>query len=311
MLTTLKQTLLGLNWKALAFKLGSALGVLILAWLVLRFIDLVLRRFERRLVEKDKAEDPHENESAKRAETLVRLLRQGAHIAVWVVAMLTALSELGVNIGPIMASAGIVGLAVGFGAQNLVRDVISGFFIVLENQVRVGDVASINGTSGLVEKINLRTVVLRDLSGTVHVFPNGAITTLSNMTKEWSAYVFDLGVAYKEDVDRVIDVIREVAAELRTDPVYALVVREDVEVLGVNQLGDSAVVIRGRIKTVPGEQWQTGRQFLRRIKKRFDAEGIEIPFPHRTIYVGEATSALAVKLEHEGAPEGGVPSAQK
>jgi small conductance mechanosensitive channel len=162
--------------------------------------------------------------------------------------------------------------------------------------VAVGDVAIINGKSGLVEAIRLRTIVLRGLDGTVHVIPNGAISELSNMTKEFSYYVIDLGVAYKEDTDRVVDVVRATAAELRKDPEYAALILDDLEVLGVDDFADSAVVIKVRIKTVPTKQWAVGRELRRRIKHAFDAQGIEIPFPHLSVYVGEKTKPFAVQV---------------
>jgi small conductance mechanosensitive channel len=212
------------------------------------------------------------------------------------VLLLVVLREIGVDIAPILAGAGILGLAVGFGAQNLVRDVISGFFFILENQVRVGDVAIINGTGGLVDSVNFRTIVLRDLSGTIHVFPNGTINTLSNMTHTWSAWVFDIGVAYKEDTDRVTAVIREVGRQLREDPEFGPRLIDDIEVFGVNKFADSAVEIKGRLKTRPIEQWAVGREFQRRVKYAFDEQGIEIPFPHRTVYRGEASPPFELEV---------------
>jgi len=233
----------------------------------------------------------------------VRLLRQGALIALWVTVLLVILKEVGVEVGPILASAGILGLAVGFGAQNLVRDVISGFFFILENQVRVGDVAIVNGTGGLVEKVNFRTIVLRDLAGVVHVFPNGAVSTLSNMTNEWSAYVFDIGVAYKEDTDQVVAIMQQVGAELKKDEILGPFMLEEPEIFGVDKFDDSAVVIKGRIKTKPIRQWQVGREYLRRIKQAFDAGGIEIPFPHRTLYFGEVSKPVDVQLLEKYKPD--------
>jgi small conductance mechanosensitive channel len=217
--------------------------------------------------------------------------------------LLVILRELGVDIAPILASAGIVGLAVGFGAQNLVRDVISGFFMILENQVRVGDVAIVNGTGGLVERVNFRTIVLRDLSGVVHVFPNGAINTISNMTSEWSAYVFDIGVAYKEDVDRVIQIMRDTGKALREDKKFGPLMVDDIEVFGVDQFADSAVVIKGRLRTKPIKQWDVGREYRRRLKYAFDEAGIEIPFPHRSIYFGEASKPFAAQLLNKTSTE--------
>jgi small-conductance mechanosensitive channel len=198
-----------------------------------------------------------------------------------------------------VAGGGIAGLAVGFGAQNLVRDLINGFFAVLENQVRVGDVAVITGTGGLVEAATYRTVVLRDLAGTVHVFPHSAVTSLANMTKGSSAYVLDLGAAYGEDTDRVIAVMRRVGEELRTDPAHGRRILEPIEILGVDDFRDSAVMIKARWKTLPLEQWTVGREYRRRLKKALDAEGIEIPFPHRSISVGDVSRPLPVVLARD------------
>jgi small conductance mechanosensitive channel len=170
-------------------------------------------------------------------------------------------------------------------------------FLLVENQIRVNDVVVINGTGGLVEEINLRTTVLRSLDGTVHIFPNGAITSLSNMTREYSYYVFDVGVAYKEDTDRVVEVLREVGRELREDPEYAPLILEPLEVLGLDKFADSAVIIKARIKTLPVQQWKVGREMNRRIKKRFDELGIEIPFPHMSLYFGEASKPVRLQLD--------------
>jgi len=282
-------------WDDVLITTTKVLVILILFWVVSLIAKLALNRLEQRLVANEQ-DSKVAGESAKRAETLVGLLRQGILIVLWALAVLVVLQQVGVQVGPILASAGVLGLAVGFGAQNLVRDVISGFFIILEDQVRVGDVAVINGTGGLVEKINFRTLVLRDLSGVVHVFPNGAIDTLSNMTKQWSAYVFDIGVAYKEDVDRVIELMREVGAEMRADETFGALMLQDVEIFGLDQFGDSAVVIKGRLKTLPIKQWDVGREYKRRLKYAFDREGIEIPFPHRSLYFGEASAPFMAEL---------------
>ena len=284
-------------------ELGRVVLVLLLAWAARWGLSHGLARLEKRLTEKGAAEGEPPTESAKRASTLIRLLRQAVIIGLGVVVALVILDQLGVDTGPILAAAGILGLAVGFGAQNLVRDVISGFFIILENQVRLGDVAIVNGTGGLVEAINLRTLVLRDLSGTVHIFPNGTIPTLSNMTTEWSGYVFDIGVAYKEDTDRVVELLKAVGAEMREDEYFGRPIIEDLEVFGVNAFADSAVMIKGRLKTKPIRQWEVGREFLRRVKQRFDQEGIEIPFPHRSLYFGSASGPVLARLvEESGKP---------
>jgi len=285
-----------INYENAIFTTVHILMILVITWAVLGVVKMALRRLEQRLLHRGQTEGEVPSESAKRVETLTRLLRQGVIIVVWVMSSMVVLREFGIDIGPILASAGVVGLAVGFGAQNLVRDVISGFFIILENQVRVGDVAVVNGTGGLVERINFRTIVLRDLSGVVHVFPNGTITTLSNMTREWSAYVFDIGIAYKEDTDKVVEVIREVGNELKQDSYFGASMVEDIEIFGVDNFADSAVIIKGRIKTKPIKQWEVGREFQRRLKKTFDAKGIEIPFPHRSIYFGEASKPFMAKM---------------
>jgi len=195
------------------------------------------------------------------------------------------LRELDVDITPVLTGAGILGLAVGFGAQTLVRDVISGFFLIVEDQVRVGDVASVNGTGGLVEQINLRTIVLRDMQGTVHVFPNGEIKTLANLTKDFSYYVIDLGVDYGEDTDRVVDVVRTTSEELKQDSAFGPFMLEPLEVIGVDDFGTSQVTLRVRVKTVPLKQWEIGRELRRRIKKAFDMRGIKIPYPQLEVTV--------------------------
>lgn len=226
-------------------------------------------------------------EFKKRAETLSAVIRYILTVGIFIVAAMMILRELGIEIGPMLAAAGIVGLAVGFGAQSLVQDVISGFFILLEDQIRVGDVVNIAGTGGLVERVNLRMTILRDLSGSVHYIRNGQINVVSNLTKEFSCYVFDIGVAYREDVDEVINVIREVGEDLRSDPDYQNDIIEPIEIMGLDQFADSAVVIKARAKTLPLKQWRVGREFNRRLKKKFDECGIEIPFPHTTLYMGK------------------------
>ncbi len=290
-----------LTWEVILNTVVNILLILLFAWVAAIIFGRIVALFEKRLIARGKEEGEPPTEAAKRVETLTRLVRQVFRLALWLVVGLMILKEFGVNVAPVIAGAGIFGLAVGFGAQNLVRDVISGFFIILENQIRVGDVAKVNGTGGLVEDINFRTVILRDLSGVVHVFPNGTITTLSNMTKDWSGYVFELGVAYKENTDQVIEVIREVIESIQSDQAFGRHLLETPEIFGVDSFGDSAVIIKGRLKTKPIKQWAVGREFLRRIKHAFDAKGIEIPFPHLSLYSGEVTKPLPVKLlERQG-----------
>ncbi len=261
-------------------------GLHILFILVLTVIALkVSKIFSRRLVN-IVVRQKEDVEFQKRTQTLVSIVRYVASLGILLVAAMMVLKEFGVEIGPMLAAAGIVGLAVGFGAQSLVKDVISGFFILLEDQIRVGDVVQIAGKGGLVEKINLKTTILRDLSGNVHYVPNGQIDVVTNMTKEFSRYVFDIGVAYREDVDEVMEVIKEVDEELRNDPAFKDDILEPIEIMGLDQFANSAVIIKARTTTKPIQQWRVGREFNRRLKKKFDEKKIEIPFPHVTLYMG-------------------------
>ncbi len=276
--------------------LPALLVILVLAFILLKLAGLLLRKLKplmsARMQHGAKLDS---TEIDKRVDTLVEILTSAIRIAIWAVIGMLVLRRLGVDIAPIIAGAGIIGLAVGFGAQELVRDFISGFFMLMENQVRTGDVAIVNGAGGLVEHVGLRTIVLRDLSGVVHIFQNGKISTLSNMTKGWSAMVFDIGVAYKENPDKVIEVMKRVSEEMRADKEFAPNILEPMEIFGVDEFGDSAVIVKGRLKTKPIQQWAIGREYRRRLKKAFDDEGIEIPFPHRTIYWGAETKPLAVQ----------------
>jgi moderate conductance mechanosensitive channel len=251
---------------------------------------------------------PGDEEYLKRAETLRTVIIISLNVTIIAVAVAVIMSEVGIQIGPILAAAGILGLAIGFGAQNLVQDVISGFFILLEDQIRVGDVVQTAGKGGLVEKVNLRMVVLRDLHGNVHYIRNGKIDIVTNMTKDFSRFVFDIGVAYREDVDQVIEVIKEVDEGMRLDPVFSDDILEPIEILGLDRFADSAVIVRARTKTRPIKQWGVGREFNKRLKKRFDELGIEIPFPHTTLYMGQdkdgSAAPMRVSMEGRGKREG-------
>ena len=274
---------------------GSGLRIVviaILAYVVVRIIAATSRRLEEELT---RQETPDMVERLKRARTLSRLVQNALTATIVVIAALMMLRELRVDITPILTSAGILGLAVGFGAQTLVKDLIAGFFLTFENQVRVGDVATINGTGGLVEAINLRTIVLRDITGTVHVFPNGSIERLSNLTKDFSYYVIDVGVAYNEDPDEIAEVLRQIGRELQADPQFGPNILEPLEVLGVDAFEESQVTLKVRIKTLPLKQWEVGREMRRRIKKTFAAKGIEIPFRHVAVYFGEASKPFQVE----------------
>jgi small conductance mechanosensitive channel len=224
--------------------------------------------------------------------TLGSLAQSVLAVIITIITLLTILGTF-MPIGPILASVGVLGLAVSFGAQSLVKDVITGTFMLVESQFAIGDIVRIGDVGGIVEKITLRTVVLRDLHGVVHIIPNGEITRVSNLTKAWSRAVLDIGVAYKEDVDRVIAVLRELGEGFLQDPDFGALLLEPPEVLGVDAFADSAVVIRMVAKTLPMKQWEVARELRRRIKNRFDAEGIEIPFPHVTFYWGEGQQPAA------------------
>ena len=289
------------NW---GIKTIPALLLIVVVFILARWLTRILLKRFRAILLKSVTEstDPNKLEREKRVTTLMGIARGVIMITLWAIFLMILLQQLGLNVGPILAGAGIVGLAVGFGAQELVRDAISGFFLLFENRIRTGDVAIVNGTGGLVENINLRTITLRDLAGVVHTFQNGKINTLSNMTKEWSAMVFDIGVAYKENVDEVTELIRQVGAELQEDEAYKDSILEPIEIFGLDKFGDSAVVIKARIKTQPIKQWFVGREFNRRLKMVFDQHGVEIPFPHRTIYWGEAIAPLKLHAEQSDKP---------
>ena len=275
--------------------LPSLLIIVVLAFLSLKLTNVFIHRLKPLMMKHmESGTELDTTEMKKRIDTLLNILRSLIKIIVWLMIGMLILRKIGIDIAPIIAGAGIVGLAIGFGAQELVRDFISGFFMLLENQIRTGDVALINGTGGLVERVGLRTIVLRDLSGVVHIFQNGKINTLSNMTKNWSGMAFDIGVTYKEDTDKVVEVIRRVAEDLQADSDFKNKILEPLEIFGVDQFGDSAVIIKARFKTKPIEQWAVGREFKRRLKKAFDDNNIEIPFPHRTVYWGEEIKPLKV-----------------
>ncbi|GAB5471794.1 MAG: mechanosensitive ion channel [Rhodospirillales bacterium] len=221
-----------------------------------------------------------------RAKTLLPLLRRAILIVLVIFGGMVILSEIGVDIAPLLASAGVVGIAIGFGSQALVRDLITGLFILIEDTVSVGDVVTVGDHTGVVEDLSLRTIRLRDISGSVHVVPFGEVTSVVNLTRDYAYALMDIGVGYREDTDRVSEVIVEVGQDLQADSAWSYQILEPLEVLGVNELADSAVILRCRIKTRPMMQWAVKREYYRRMKKRFDQEGIEIPFPHTTLYFG-------------------------
>jgi moderate conductance mechanosensitive channel len=256
-------------------------GIWFLAWLAYRVVRLAARRIELAV---DDGDDSVTTLRERRGQTISQLLRSVGRVVVFAVAVLLTFNVF-IDIGPILAGAGILGLAVSFGAQSLVKDVISGFFILFENQFAIGDVIEIAGKSGVVEKMTLRVVVLRDGEGIMHVVPNSEIKVVSNKTRGWSRAVVDVGVPYDENVDRALEVLRDEAAQFSTDKAWGSQLDGPVEVLGVESLSDSAVVLRTMIRTQPGSQWNVAREFRRRIKNRFDQENLEIPFPQRRVHV--------------------------
>ncbi|MGP1679744.1 MAG: mechanosensitive ion channel family protein [Burkholderiales bacterium] len=262
--------------------------IAVAAWIVLGVTQHLIRLFRERITRR-----MEDREQVKRAETLGRVFRYIAAVVVLVFAVTLILSELGIAVAPILGAAGVIGLAVGFGAQSLVKDYFAGFFILLENQMRQGDVVDIAGKAGLVEEITLRYVRLRDYDGNVHFVSNGLITTVTNMSRGYAQSVVDVGVAYREDTDEAVGVMREIGAQMRADPAFGPKILDELEIAGVDKWADSAVILRCRFKVQPLEQWNVRREFLRRLKKAFDARGIEIPFPHLTIYAGVAKDGSA------------------
>lgn len=271
-------------------------GLHIVIIVMLSFLSVLLLRMLFRRLFAGLSRSAIDAERKKKIETLAIIVGRFATISIVLVAAITVLKEFGIDIGPVLAGAGVVGVAVGFGAQHLIRDLISGFFLILDDQIRLNDIVEIAGKSGVVERVNLRVTVLRDQEGKVHYVRNGEIGVVTNMTKDYSRYVFDVGVAYRENVDEVIEVIRAVDEGMRADPGYRDDILEPIDVLGLDRFADSAVVIRARTKTRPMQQWRVGREFNRRLKQEFDARGIEIPFPHVTLYMGKDKAGGAPPL---------------
>ncbi|MGQ0813139.1 MAG: mechanosensitive ion channel family protein [Gemmatimonadota bacterium] len=272
------------DWQHVSDRLIQV-GVILLASIILyQFVKVILKRIIAREIEE---EDPLVKRlKEQRVQTLGSLFTNVLLVVMVTVTTLTIL-DVFINIGPLLASVSVVGLAVSFGAQSLVKDIISGTFMLIEGQFGIGDVVKVGDTAGMVEKITLRTTILRDLHGVVHIIPNGEITRVSNLTKTWSRAVLDVSVAYRVDIDQAIATLENIAAEFQADPEWGLLLIEPPEVPGVESLGDSGVVIRMTAKTLPLKQWDVARELRRRIKNRFAAEAIEIPYPHLTFYWGE------------------------
>ena len=260
--------------------------ILALAWILQAAANRLIRIFRRYM----QAKAPSADEQA-RIETLARVFRNSGAIVIVIVAGTLILGELGISIAPILATAGVAGVAIGFGAQSLIKDYFTGFFLLLEDQLRQGDVVEVAGKSGLVEEVTLRYVRLRDFEGHVHFVPNGEIKVVSNRTRGYAQAAIDVGVGYSVDIDQALAVMREVGQSLRADAKWQAKIADEVEVLGVEKLDNSAVVLRCRVKVVPAiEQWNVKREFLKRLKKAYDERGIEIPFPQLTIHTAGVRS---------------------
>jgi len=270
------------EWLHLPQELLRIIIILLLAWLLMGLSRKLIRLFRNYM--SARAETAEET---KRIETLARVFRHTATVVISLVAGMLALSEMGFSIAPILGAAGVVGIAVGFGAQSLIKDYFNGFFLLLENQIRQGDVVEVCGKGGLVEDVTLRHVRLRDYEGTVHYIPNGLITTVSSRSRGFAHAVIDVGIAYRENVEEAFEVMRKVAGEMRASETFASKILGEFEIAGVDSWADSAVILRCRFKTVALEQWGVRREFLLRLKEAFDAAGIEIPYPHLTIYAGQ------------------------
>ena len=262
----------------------KVVGILIALFILSQMSKWIVKWLEKFIPEKDPLQAA---EAKKRAHTLGNILRHALILVISFIALLMILGELGIQLGPLLATAGIGALAIGFGAQSLVQDVISGFFIILENQYRIGDAIEVAGVSGLVESVSLRRTVLRDLEGKVHTIPNGEIKIVSNLSKEWARSVLDVGISYREDVDHVLEILGQIGSELAAEEPWKSAILEPLQVFGVERFGDSQLVIRVVVKTVPLKQWKVGRELRKRIKIRFDEKGIQIPFPHLVLIWGD------------------------
>lgn len=288
--------------KILAWLITSGLRILlvvVIAFITIKLLYRLIDRLEARIAARSGAFDSA-LETGRRLTTVRNLLKHLVFIAIWGIGAMIILRELGVDIAPIIAGAGIMGLAVSFGAQNLVRDIISGFFMIMEDQVRVGDVAVVNGTGGTVEEINFRTIVIRDIEGTVHVFPNGTVTQLANRSKGWARYVVDVNVSYKEDPDRVANVLKRVGEELAKDPLFGGFILDPIQILGVDSFGPNGYLIKSMIKTLPLKQWDVGRELRKRIKNKFEIEGIDLSSPPTNISVSQLPKAARLEVDAPG-----------
>ena len=271
------------GWIELILPGSRVVLILTLSWLAMRLSRKLISLFKSYITQKTL-----DTGSIKRAETLGQVFSNSAVVIIILITGMLILGEMGISIAPILAAAGVVGVAVGFGAQSLIKDYFTGFFLLIEDQIRHGEVVEISGKKGKVEEVTLRHVRLRDYAGKVHFIPNNTITTVTNQSRDFSYAVIDLSVAYRENVDEVYEMMRKIGADMRSAPMFKEQIIDDLEIAGIDNLADSAVIIRCRFKVHPLEQWDVKREFLYRIKKAFDAAGIEIPYPHLTLYAGLA-----------------------
>ena len=274
---------------------GVRIVLILIAASVLQSVASRLIRTFREFMER---RDPDQQ---GRIQTLGRVFRYIAAVVIWLLAGMLVLGELGISVAPVLATAGVAGLAVGFGAQSLVKDYFTGFFLLLEDQIRQGDVVDFGSQSGVVEEVTLRYVRLRNFDGHVFFVPNGEIKVVKNMTRDFAQAVIRVGIAYREEVDEAFEVMKEVGKEMREDPVFGPNLAADLEIIGVDEWGDSSVNLICRLKVVPPiQQWSIRREFLRRLKHAYDARGIEIPFPHLTVYAGELKDGSAPAFQLKG-----------
>lgn len=266
------------------------LGAWLLQWLLVR----IIRRGRARFTATARSPD-----AERWVVTVARVVRYAVRVVLTVLVAMLVLNELGVSIAPLLGAAGVVGIAVGFGAQSLIRDYFNGFFLLVENQIRVGDVVRIADKAGLVEEVSLRRIRLRDYDGSVHYVPNGLITTVTNLSTEFAYALMDVRIAYGEDVERAMSILRDIAREIRASPDHAARILDDIDIAGVEELGDSAIVLRCRIKVRPLEQWTVKREFLKRLKERFAIERMEIPYPHQTLVLQRGRRATEPSVAAE------------
>lgn len=281
-LNELLKTYFGVTVPAWAMPMLSMINVLIILGLAWLFRSLVMRSI--RMLQSRLSHASHDDEEKKRVQTLGRVFRYVTSVTITVLAIMLALSEMGVSIAPLLATAGVAGIAIGFGAQSVVKDYFTGIVMLLENQIRQGDIVEVGGKAGFVEEVTLRYVRLRDYQGSVHFVPNGVITTVTNLSRNFAFAVIDVGVSYRTDIDQVFDIMRDVGAALRHDPDFGDKILDDIEIAGVEQWAESAVMIKARIKVVALWHGPIRREFLRHLKIAFDANNIEIPFPQRVVH---------------------------